>query len=97
MKAAVTIGALAGGTIAIVNNKQKLLELSESLFQKGADFCRERLEEEKMKFSTNLEDGALKGYDSDSENESDLEPDYNDSEITTPEGSDVELDLESLD
>lgn len=58
-KAAFTIGALIGGTVAILANRDKLLELSAELLQKGADLCNEQIEKNRIKMAASLDDGEL--------------------------------------
>lgn len=112
IKIAVTAGALAGATIAVVNNKESVLRGAEYVFQKGADFCKERLEkahEMNMHFAESHEDSAFaSGYAySESGNSTSIDtPDEVDSDrdyATTPDisdmsdSSDEEIDMISLD
>ncbi|EGV61212.1 hypothetical protein CANTEDRAFT_116670 [Yamadazyma tenuis ATCC 10573] len=90
IKMAITAGALLGGTVALVNNKERVLEFGEKLFQGGADFCKESLEKHKqgIVYAADLSDGELEDYDS--ESATDLETLFSKSEMTTPDASDVE-------
>lgn len=56
-KAAITLGALVGGTVAILANKEKILEISAEMFQKAADFCNEQIEKNKIEMAAHLRDG----------------------------------------
>lgn len=103
-----TVGAVTGATIAFVNNKEKVLETTEYILQKGANYCRHRLEK--------LKEANLHYADSygDAEFSSDnieratgasttgYSDTYDDEEASTPEGtdyydSDVELICEDVD
>ncbi|EAZ62835.2 predicted protein [Scheffersomyces stipitis CBS 6054] len=62
VKIAMTVGAVTGAAIAIANNKEKVLETAEFVFQMGADFCRAKLEEAKvanMHFADAYEDNEF--------------------------------------
>ncbi|KAK6459210.1 uncharacterized protein RJT20DRAFT_124399 [Scheffersomyces xylosifermentans] len=97
VKIAMTVGAITGATIAFINNKERVLETTEFILQKGADFCRQKLEEAKhanMHFADAYEDDELShrttsepstGHATGS-NSSGHFSDYD--EATTPEASD---------
>lgn len=58
-KAALTMGVVVGGTIAVVSNMDKILELLAELLQKGADFCNEQIEKNKIQMASQMDDGEL--------------------------------------
>lgn len=111
IKVAVTAGALAGATIAVVNNKENVLRGAEYILQKGADFCRQRLEkahEMNMHFAESHEDGAFASGYSYHDSTGNATPEEMESDkdyATTPDASDSsdlsdsdeELDMLSLD
>lgn len=64
MKFAVTAGAIVGGTVAFISNKEKVLEFAEHAFQAGANFCRdkqEQLKQANMAFADSHLDGSFNG------------------------------------
>lgn len=58
-KTALTLGAIVGGTVAIIANKEKLMEITADVLQKGADYLHEELNKRKVKMATMMEDGEL--------------------------------------
>lgn len=58
VKLTVMLGALAGTTAAVIQNREKILEAAEYYLQKGADFCRE-LQQEKPIYATEVEDAGF--------------------------------------
>lgn len=88
MKLAVTAGALVGGTVAIMNNKQKVFETAEVFFEAAAQFCKEqqqRMKQANMAFADSHADGSFRQQPS--------EPLSGfSSGVSTPEGSDEEED-----
>lgn len=87
-KTALTLGAIVGGTVAILANKEKVMEVTADVLQKGADFLNEELNKCKVKMATAMQDGEL-------DFDKNLEFDFSDtnllfSEVTTPETSDQE-------
>lgn len=112
IKFAVTAGALAGATLAVVNNKENVLRGAEYVLQKGADFCKQRLEkaqEMNMHFAESHEDSAFASgytYSENGDSTGNDTPDDMDSDrdyATTPDVSDMsdssdeEIDMISLD
>ncbi|KAG7666433.1 uncharacterized protein J8A68_000024 [[Candida] subhashii] len=45
IKIAISIGAITGATIAIINNKETILTTAEAIFESGVRFCHEKVEE----------------------------------------------------
>lgn len=58
-KMALTAGALVGGTVAIGVNREQVLEFAADILQKGADFCNEQLNKEKIKMAVQMQDSEL--------------------------------------
>lgn len=58
-KVALTFGAVVGGTVAVMANKDKILEVFAELFEKGADFCNEHIEKNKIQMAAHLNDGEF--------------------------------------
>lgn len=79
VKSALLIGAVVGGTVALVSNKDKLMEITAGILQKGADVLNERVEKNKIKMACSMRDGELADFESSA-----------DSEATTPETTDFE-------
>lgn len=110
IKIAATAGALAGATIAVINNKENVLRGTEYILQMGADFCKQRLEKaHEMNINFSQSDGIYGLYgsegswkDSTGGNSSDALGSDRD-EATTPDSSDMsdasdeEIDMISLD
>ncbi|EMG50509.1 hypothetical protein G210_2600 [Candida maltosa Xu316] len=99
VKLALGVGTFIGATIAVVNNKEVLYETAENFFNKGAQYCRERLEEVKVAnakhFADQYQDDELndesvgRSTGSHLRNESDYE------DVSTPETSDFsEIDTD---
>lgn len=87
-KTALTLGAIVGGTVAILANKEKVMEVTADVLQKGADFLNEELNKRKVKMATAMQDGEL-DFDKNPESHfSDTNLLF--SEVTTPETSDQE-------
>lgn len=42
------MGTFVGATVAMINNKEAIYETAENLFNKGAQYCRSKLEEAKI-------------------------------------------------
>lgn len=49
VKVALAVGGVAGAGLAIVNNKETILQAAENLFNRGAEYCHERLEKQDRK------------------------------------------------
>lgn len=86
-KTALTLGAIVGGTVAILANKEKVMEVTADVLQKGADFLNEELNK-RVKMATAMQDGEL-------DFDKNLKSHFSDtnllfSEVTTPETSDQE-------
>lgn len=58
-KAALTLGAVIGGSVAIMANKEKLMEIAADALQKGADYLNEELEKHKVKMACQVDDGQF--------------------------------------
>lgn len=112
VKFALTAGALAGATLAVVNNKENVLKGAEYVLQKGANFCKQRLEkahEMNMHFAESHEDSAFATDYTYSEardytkNDTPGDVDSDRDDATTPDVSDMsdfsdeEVDMISLD
>lgn len=102
LKVAVTAGALTGGAIALAQNRERVWEFSEHILQKGADFCRQRVEAHKknMVYATDVEDSEYKQYETDEDSDEDIST-ASETELLTPNESENEwehdLDMTSLD
>lgn len=63
VKVALAVGGLAGAGLAIANNRETILQAAENLFNRGAEYCHQKLEENKIRsngvFADGYEDGAL--------------------------------------
>ncbi|CAN3371204.1 hypothetical protein DICA4_F35410 [Diutina catenulata] len=90
VKVALLLGTVAGTTVAIINNRERLLETAEYYLQKGVDYCHQKLDEEKekMMYASEVEDHGFSSAVDRFEDEDDA---------TTPEGSDWETDEFDLD
>lgn len=101
VKLAVSFGAVIGGGIALAQNREKVLENTAALLQKGLDFCNEQLEktrarDERIAFAADFQDNEYAAYDDNGcelpgrrrhpLQESEID------ELTTPEGTDTETD-----
>lgn len=80
-KTALTVGAIIGGTVAVVANREKVLEVAADILQHGADYCNAQLAKNKIRMACQISDGEYANYE-----------DHNQSEATTPSGSDDEAD-----
>lgn len=93
-KTALTLGALVGGTVAILANKEKVMEITADILQKGADILHEELEKHKVKMASHISDGE---FDFDTNQEMrDREKSAEDftSGATTPETTDLESETD---
>ncbi|EGW31631.1 uncharacterized protein SPAPADRAFT_62242 [Spathaspora passalidarum NRRL Y-27907] len=99
VKIALTVGAVVGASVAVIHNKEAILETAEHLFEQGAEFCRNKLNEAKqmneMHFADAYEDFSFSRDEEDEKHETKgrstgsrltNESDYD--EISTPETSD---------
>lgn len=95
------MGALTGATVAVVNNREKIIDAAEHLFQQGASFCQSKIDDfqnANHRFAHKIQDGFYADYeDASSEmprgRSTGVDSDFD--EPTTPEGSDIEdLDME---
>lgn len=63
VKVALAIGGVAGAGLAIANNRATILQAAENLFNRGAEYCHQKLEAHKIKndgvFADGYEDGAF--------------------------------------
>lgn len=84
-KTALTFGAILGGTVAILANKEKIMEITAVALQRGADYLNEELEKHKIKMAAEMDDGELH-FESALLNFA--------SEATTPETSDVDSETD---
>lgn len=84
-KTVLTFGAIIGGTVAILANKEKIMEITADALQKGADYLNEELDKRKIKMASMMGDGDLNFVGK-----------YMDfgSEATTPETSDQESETD---
>lgn len=48
VKVAMMVGAVAGTSLAVYNNRDRILETAEQLLELGAQYCREKLEESRQ-------------------------------------------------
>lgn len=101
VKVAVAVGAASGAAIATIRNREKLLEAAELLFHRGAEFCRQRLEERKHLNAAYASDSPDEYYDYHDERQarSTGARIYDTDDATTPDISDDEdvADTVSLD
>lgn len=83
------MGTFVGATVAMINNKEAIYETAENLFNKGAQYCRSKLEEAKIAnqshFADNYQDDEFSTGRSTGSNLRD-ESDYE--EISTPDTTD---------
>ena len=56
IKAALVVGAFTGTLVAVVNNQEALWKVAENVFQSGADFCREKVEDSARSYVRTSED-----------------------------------------
>lgn len=80
IKVAITSGVIIGGTVAFLNNRERVLDAAAELLQKGADYCREKSRPIKAAYADSYEDGEL-AY-------------ATGSEATTPDITDVESETD---
>lgn len=94
VKVAIAVGAASGAAIAAIRNKEKILETAELILQKGADFCRHKLDETKYMngaFASDYADGRF--YEVYDEKSGARTTGYSETdEATTPDTSDVSED-----
>lgn len=102
VKVALGLGTLVGATIAVINNKEAIYETAEAFFTRGAEYCREKIEEAKIANETNFadhyQDEEFKDVSTGKSTGSNLrdESDYED--VSTPETSDFsEIDTDFQD
>ena len=50
------MGAFTGTLVAVVNNQEALWKVAENVFQSGADFCREKVEDSARSYVRTSED-----------------------------------------
>lgn len=50
------MGAFTGTLVAAINNQETLWKVAENVFQSGADFCREKVEDSACSYATATED-----------------------------------------
>ncbi|RLV91821.1 hypothetical protein JA1_003598 [Spathaspora sp. JA1] len=70
VKIAITLGAVVGASVAIIHNKETILETAEHIFEQGAEFCRNKLNEAKhraneVQFADAYEDFSFSRSDED--------------------------------
>lgn len=68
VKVAVTFGAVVGGGLALVQNRERVLEGTVSLLQRGIEFCNDQLEktkgpDERVAFAADFQDNEYASYD----------------------------------
>lgn len=100
IKAAVTLGAIAGATVAVVQNREFLLEKLAEILEYGAKKCRKRLEEHNKIYACNYKDGEFAEYEYKSSTEAST-PDTTDTEEIYGEKDDeypltIETDYDAL-
>lgn len=78
-KTALTAGAVVGGTIAVIANRDKLLEITAAALQRGADYLNHQIEKNKVKMACDVRTGEYARYSTAAS-----------SEATTPATSDDE-------
>lgn len=99
VKVALAIGGVAGAGLAIANNRATILQAAENLFNRGAEYCHQKLEAHKIKndgvFADGYEDGAF------AEAEEGKSTGYESfTEVSTPNTSDfleIDTDVEPAD
>lgn len=87
-KTALTLGAIIGGTAAVIANREKLMEVTAHVLQRGADILNEELNKHKIKMAASMEDGEI-AFD-------EKMLDFG-SEATTPEVSEYEGETDETD
>ncbi|KAG4407333.1 hypothetical protein JTP64_002868 [Candida tropicalis] len=101
VKIALGVGTVVGATVALIKNKEALYETAESLFNKGAEYCRTKLEEAKIANQSHFADTYQdKEFSTGKTTGSNLrdESDYED--ISTPDTTDfseIETDYQDED
>lgn len=112
VKLAVTTGAILGGTLAVLNNKEKVLELAGEILQKGADYCKERaktspieiievdsdaeLDTETASYASEYADGALASFNDEGRSSGARYFSETDEELTTPDFTDFDSESDIL-
>lgn len=79
---AITVGALAGATLAVAHNREHLYESAISLLDKGSNYFKQKLEMHKVQQMAVVEDDLYGDYD-------------DDDSATTPDQSEWEDELEA--
>lgn len=85
-KTALTFGAVLGGTVAVVANKDKLMEITADALQRGADFLHHQIEKKKVRMACDVRTGEYARY-----------VDGDESEATTPGALDDEWEDDEKD
>lgn len=88
------VGAVAGTSLAVYNNRDRLLETAELLLELGAQYCREKLEESrKQRMAVPVSVAASDDGDNDNTRAWTLGRDYYDDydEASTPDPLDAEI------
>lgn len=93
-KTALTLGAIVGGTVAILANKDKVMEITADILQTGANILHKELEKHKVKMANQISDGDL-NFDANEElrNREKSAEEFT-SGATTPETTDLETETE---
>ncbi|KAI5950478.1 hypothetical protein KGF57_004293 [Candida theae] len=99
VKVALAVGGLAGAGLAVANNREAILQAAENLFNRGAEYCHKKLEENKIKnqgvFADGYEDDAL-GEEAEG-NSTGYESFTDISTPNTTDFSEIDTDIESAD
>ncbi|KAI5959976.1 hypothetical protein CANMA_004076 [Candida margitis] len=107
VKVALAVGGVAGAGLAIANNRTIILQAAENLFNRGAEYCHQKLEGHKIRndgvYADNYEDGALAedreegrstGYESFTELSTPYTTDFSEIDTDIEPADDEELELD---
>lgn len=112
VKLAVTAGAIVGGTLAVLNNKEKVMEIAGEILQKGADYCKERtktspieiievdsdaeVESKSASYASDYADGAWSSFNDEGHSTGARYFSETDEELTTPDFTDYDSESDIL-
>lgn len=89
-KAAITTGAVIGGAVAVIANKDRILEVTAQVLQKGANILNEKVEKSRRRVAAQSIPVDISDEEFEEENSSFARGDGY-SELTTPSTTDLEL------
>lgn len=99
VKAALTTGAIIGGTVAVINNREKLYEVAAEFLEKGAEFCRERSKTQPIEtpaYALEYQDGEYSNFDEEGNFIDGVDEGSETDEMTTPDTTDIDSDFDLL-